>query len=129
MNIRPGRYSRRALIPLKSTNRSGNFDINNNIIDISILIFLHPRCPRAHPSSQGRKLDWVRLMSATNPKFRQLFLHILSNNSSLDTSHHILFINPFYFVHPRHIHRYDCPDFLGFTHQCLSHVGPSELLS
>lgn len=66
-------------------------------------------------------------MSTTHPKLRQLFLHVLTNNSSFNTGHHIFLINPFYFVHSGHIYRYNCSEFFGLTHQCFSYISSSKI--
>lgn len=125
MNIRARANSWRVLPFLKSTNGSSNFNANNNIINISILIFLHPRSSGTDPSSQGRKLNRIRLMSTTNTKFRQLLLHILADNTRLNAGHHIVLIHPLNTIHSSHIHRYNRSFLFLIAHKRLSDVSSS----
>ncbi len=108
MNIRSWTNSWRFLTSLKCSNRSSNFNSHNYIINVSISILFHSRCSCANPSTQRRKLNWIWLMSTTYTKFRKFFLHILSNNTSFNTSHHIIFVNPFNLIHSRNINRNNC---------------------
>jgi hypothetical protein len=65
-------------------------------------------------------------MATHHSKFGKLFLHIFSDNSSLDTRHHVVLVNPLYFVHSGCVHWNDCSFFLRVEHKRLSYVCASS---
>lgn len=116
MNIRSWTNSRCLLLFLNSADGSSNFDTNNDIINITIFIFLHTRCSSTNPPTQWWKLDRIRLMPTAYTKFRQLLLHIFANDTSFNACHHVIAIDPFNFVHSCHIN-WDNSSFLLWSEQ------------
>lgn len=119
-------YSWRFLLSLESAYWSGDFNTHNNIINISIFIFFHARSSSTDPASQRGELDWVWLMPTDYTKLGELFFHIFPNNSGLNTGHHIVFIDPFNFIHSGTINRNNCSFLALLAHQTFSNICSSE---
>ena len=126
VDIRTWTDSWTILIFLEGAHWSGYFDAYNDIIDISISIFFHPWSSSTDPSSKRTKLYWIWLMSTHDSKFGQLLFHIFSNNTRLDTGHHIILINPFDFIHSCHIYRGNASLLFRIKHQRLCDIGSSS---
>ena len=126
MDIWAWTNSRRFLVSLESTNWSGDFYSYNNVINISITIFLHSWSSRTNPTSKRWEFNWIWLMATTDSKFGEFFLHILSNDTSFDACHHVVFINPFNFIHSGAVNRNDCSFFTLLTHQTFSDICSPE---
>ena len=123
MDVWSWTHSRRILIFLESANRCCDFYAHNNIINISIPILLHSGSSSANPSSKRAKLDRIGLMATHNSKLGELFLHIFTNNTGLNTSHHVVLINPLNFIHPGHIDWNNWSLLFCCQHQRLCDVG------
>lgn len=126
MNIWSWTYSWGILNFLECADRSSNFDANNNIIYVPILILFHSWGSSTHPSSKGAKLDWIWLMSAHYSEFGEFLLHIFPNDSCFDAGNHVILIHPFDLVHSCDIHWNNSPLLLLLAHQWFSDVCPSS---
>jgi len=126
MNIRTWTNSWWFLMSLEGTNWCSNFYSYNYVINIAISIFFHSWSSCTDPTSKGWELNWIWFMTTTNSKLWEFFFHIFSDNSSFDASHHIVFINPFNFIHSCTVYRNNCSFLTLLAHQAFSNICSSE---
>lgn len=126
MNIWSWTDSRTILFFLDGSDRGSNFDADNNVVNIAISVLFHAWGSGAYPSSQRTELDWVWFMSAHHSKFGKLFFHIFSDYTSFNTGHHVILVNPLYFVHSRSVDWNNCSFLLRVKHKRFSYVCSSS---
>jgi len=75
----------------------------NNLLDITIGVFLHATGTRGDPASHRGELAAVWLVARDDTAHSEISLQVLASDTSLDASNHVLLVDPEDFVHAAHV--------------------------
>ena len=127
MDIRAWTDSWRFLLSLEGTDRGGNFNADNDIVNVTVSVLFHTWGSGTDPSSERGELNWVGLVAANNSELGEFFLHVLADNTGFDTGHHVIFIDPLDFIHSGTVDWNNGSFFTFLAHETFSDVCSSEL--
>lgn len=127
VDVRSWTDSWRLLLSLESADWCGNFDTNNDIVDVAVSVLFHAWSSGTDPASQGWELNWIWFMTTAYSELWKFLFHIFANDSSLNAGHHVVFINPFNFIHSCAVDWDNGPFFALLTHETFGYVCSSAL--
>lgn len=128
LEVRTLRYSLIVSIKIfEGTSWSNNSEVDDQIFNISIHIFLHSRRFGGNPTSKWWKLNRIRLMTTGNILFSELLLKLCTNYTCLYCHCHVFMIDVQNLVHTSHIQTDNHTFLFWIKHQCLCHIGTSSI--
>ena len=96
-----------ALVRSQRAGGGGDGDIENDVFDIAVAVFLHAAGVGGDPAAQRGEFHAVGLVAHRHAVFFQLGHDVPADGAGLNAGHHVLVIDPEDAIHPAHIDRND----------------------